>query len=67
MMVKSADLQTLLMANMLADLNVYFEKLRELYQAGKLTVAVDRGEHSDRGPFKGLEQVADAVDVRRNY
>ena len=45
------------------DIPHYVTKMIQLQQQGKLQTFVDMGEKYEKGPFKGLESIADAVEV----
>ena len=45
------------------DVPHYVTKMIQLQQQGKLQTFVDMGEKYEKGPFKGLESIADAVEV----
>ena len=43
-----------------------FAKLVDLYESGKLKCNLDFGQASPTGVFKGLDSIADAVEVKKN-
>ena len=45
------------------DIPHYVTKMIQLQQQGKLQTFVDMGEKYEKGPFKGLESITDAVEV----
>lgn len=42
-----------------------FAKLVDLYESGKLKCNLDFGQASPTGVFKGLDSIADAVEVKK--
>lgn len=50
----------------MSDIPRYVTKMIQLQQEGKLKTFVDMGENYEKGPFWGLESIADAVEVRPN-
>ena len=42
-----------------------FAKLVDLYESGKLKCNLDFGQASSTGVFKGLDSIADAVEVKK--
>lgn len=47
----------------MSDIPQYISKMIKLQQEGKLQSFVDIGERTEKGPFKGLESICDAVEV----
>lgn len=43
-----------------------FAKLVDLYDSGKLKCNLDFGQASPTGVFKGLDSIADAVEVKKS-
>lgn len=43
-----------------------FAKLVDLYDSGKLKCNLDFGQASPAGVFKGLDSIADAVEVKKS-
>lgn len=54
------------MEHFVSDIPRYVTKMIQLQQEGKLKTFVDMGENYEKGPFRGLESIADAVEVRSN-
>lgn len=50
----------------MSDIPRYVTKMIQLQQEGKLKTFVDMGENYEKGPFRGLESITDAVEVRPN-
>ena len=44
-----------------------FAKLVDLYESGKLKCNLDFGQASPTGVFKGLDSIADAVEVKNAF
>ena len=58
---------TLYMPDFLEDGQCYFKRLSDLMESGKLEVAIDNGEKAEKGPFRGIDKVYDAIDVSDCY
>ena len=59
---KSASVQGFFLVNHVKDFPAHLTKMVQLYSAGKLQATVDLGESYEKGPFKSLESIFDAVD-----
>ncbi|XP_062587492.1 uncharacterized protein LOC134249152 [Saccostrea cucullata] len=59
---KSASIRGFFLEHFMSDIPSYISKMIKLQQEGKLQSFVDLGENTEKGPFKGLESVADAVE-----
>lgn len=59
---KSASLRGFLLFHFYHDVPAHAMKLIQLYQTGQLKSAVDLGQHSQTGLFKGVAAIPDAVD-----
>ena len=62
LLAKSASIQGFFLNHHLKDLPSHMAKMVELYSTGKLKAQVDLGASYEKGPFKSLESVFDAVD-----
>lgn len=61
---RSASVRGFLLFHFLEEFRPTFAKLVDLYDSGKLKCNVDFGHASPTGVFKGLDSIADAVEVR---
>ena len=61
--MKSADLLTLYMPDFVEDIQDYCGIMGNLMESGKLKIAIDNGEKAEKGPFKGIGKIYDAIDV----
>ncbi|GFS07026.1 zinc-binding alcohol dehydrogenase domain-containing protein 2-like [Elysia marginata] len=59
---KSSDVRGFFLPHYRKDIPAHVGKLTQLIASGKLKAAVDNGEKSEKGPFKGIEMIYDAVD-----
>lgn len=59
---KSASIRGFFLEHYFSEIPSHFSTLAKLYSAGKLAPAVDMGQSSPGGVFKGVESVVDAVD-----
>ncbi|RUS87603.1 hypothetical protein EGW08_004648 [Elysia chlorotica] len=59
---KSADLKSLNMVYYKTEIPKYIKETITMYGSGKLKIKTDIGQGCDKGPFKGLEKVYDAMD-----
>ncbi len=59
---KSASVRGFFLSNYLSDTRSHFKRLSGLYATGKLSLTVDLGRGYPKGPFNGVEGVANAVD-----
>jgi len=59
---KSASVRGFLLPHFREFLPEYFGKVLQAYLKGTMKITVDNGVNDPKGPFKGLESVADAVD-----
>lgn len=61
-MKKSSDVRGFFLPHYRSEIPSHIGKLTQLIANGKLKCAVDNGEKSDKGPFKGIDMIQDAVD-----
>ncbi|XP_031568103.1 prostaglandin reductase-3-like [Actinia tenebrosa] len=62
LLTKSASVRGFFLFNYVSDIKTYMPRLIQLYQSGQIKTAVDMGENSKAGPFRGLTSVYDAVE-----
>lgn len=59
---KSSSIRGFFLEHFMSDIPRYVTKMIQLQQEGKLKTFVDMGENYEKGPFRGLESIADAVE-----
>ncbi|XP_067948542.1 prostaglandin reductase-3-like [Watersipora subatra] len=59
---KNASVRGFFLPGHVEHIQLTAQKLIKLYVTKQLKSHVDNGVHSDKGPFKGLESISDAVD-----
>ncbi|RUS77433.1 hypothetical protein EGW08_014811 [Elysia chlorotica] len=59
---KSADLRGFFLPQYLSEIPEHIQRLSALIASGQLKAAVDDGTGSDKGQFKGIDMIYDAVD-----
>ncbi|RUS73456.1 hypothetical protein EGW08_018779 [Elysia chlorotica] len=59
---KSCDILGFFLGHYGADMSVHAERLAKLMSSGQLKAEVDNGEKSEKGPFRGIDMVYDAID-----
>ncbi|KAK3783408.1 hypothetical protein RRG08_033669 [Elysia crispata] len=59
---KSSDIRGFFLPHYRSDIAAHIGRLTQLISSGKLKAAVDNGEKSEKGPFRGIEMIYDAVD-----
>ncbi|KAK3756848.1 hypothetical protein RRG08_048894 [Elysia crispata] len=62
MLQKSADVRGFFLLHYSNDIPAHIQRLTQLMASGKLKVAVDKGQKSEKGPFRGINMIYDAVD-----
>lgn len=62
LLTKSASLRGFLLFHFYNDVPAHAMKLIQLYRSGQLKSAVDLGQKSPQGPFRGIASIPDAVD-----
>ena len=63
--MKSASVRGFMLFDFLEDYRDHLATLVDLHTTGKLHCLVDQGERAEKGPFRGVDSVVDAVEVRR--
>ncbi|GFO00116.1 Zinc-binding alcohol dehydrogenase domain-containing protein 2-like [Plakobranchus ocellatus] len=59
---KSADVRGFFLVHYKSEVPAHIARLSQLITTGQLKAVTDNGEKSDKGPFRGIEMVYDAVE-----
>ena len=63
MLRKSASIHGFFLNHFVTDWPASLTQLVGEFEQGKIKCITDNGENADKGPFRGVESVHDAVDV----